>query len=185
MDYRALPDAPAAGAATTEPPALPPVEEPPVQRAEAPAGQQPSTAPAVPPVPRPRPREARNVEAATPSTGGAEASPARIRRLVLAGRIDEAARAGRSWASGRPRDEWTFQVLLACQPGTVERAYRKVIDPGLVLLPARLADGRSCYRVCWGTFPSREAAAASLRDVPAYFRRETKPLPRTWGDVLR
>ncbi len=178
VDYRALPDAPAetGGKTAAAVPALPPVEEP-----AAPA--------AAPPVPRPRPREARNVQA--PTTPRATPSPvapaapglADVRRQVLAGHVAAAARTGEAWARTRPAREWTLQVLLACQPDTVRRAFRKVVDPDLVVLPARLR-GRACYRVCWRTFPSERAAKEAVAEVPAHFRRDAKPIARTWDEVL-
>ncbi len=178
VDYRAMPDAPAENAA----PALPPVEEPaPTRRAEA----APPAAPAeVPAIERPAPRAARDVQQVAPSRREpATPTLAEVRRQVLAGHVAAAARAGEAWARTRPAGEWTLQVLTACQPDTVRRAFRKVVDPDLVVLPARIR-GRACYRVCWRTFSSERAAKGAMGEVPAHFRRDAKPIARTWGEVL-
>jgi len=185
VDYRALPDTPAGKTATagTTAPALPPVEEPaPARRAEATAPAPPAEAPAIE---RPAPRAARDVQQAAPSPREPAAAPtlADVRRQVLAGHVAAAARAGEAWARTRPAREWTLQVLLACQPDTVRRAFRKVVDPDLVVLPARLR-GRACYRVCWRTFASERAAKEAVGEVPAHFRRDAKPIARTWGEIL-
>ncbi len=176
VDYRALPDtAPAGRTAGTD-----------IAAGAPPAEEKPAAAPVeVPPVPRPRPREARQVEAAAPPREAPAPAPtlAEIRRRVMAGRVAAAARAGEAWARTRPSGEWTLQVLLACRPDTVRRAFRKVIDPDLVVLPTRLR-GRDCYRVCWKTFASEAAARGAVDRVPPYFRRDNRPLPRTWGQVL-
>ncbi len=98
-----------------------------------------------------------------------------VSRLALAGQVWEAAQLGQRVAPGADRD-WTLQVLFACQSETVTRAYNKGDDGRLIVYPAS-SRGRSCFRLCWGTFPDRSAAEAAVRNVPVYFLDAGKPHP--------
>ncbi len=82
-------------------------------------------------------------------------------------------------------DGWTLQLLVACDP---QNAAKRVAQGGpaeqLYVLP-RMLDGRSCFRLCWGRYPSREAALAA-RDLPSGLREslDEAPQPRRIADVL-
>jgi hypothetical protein len=77
-----------------------------------------------------------------------------------------------------PSGSHTLQVLVACQEGTLGRIPESVAaSPDLVVLSATV-DGKGCYRVGWGVYPSRAAAEAAIPDVPGYFTAGGgRPLP--------
>ncbi|MBP7146764.1 MAG: hypothetical protein KBD01_04405 [Acidobacteria bacterium] len=130
------------------------------------------------------PREASDVRA-TPAprpspaafTGGAGGGD--VRALARDGRVAEAARAGRQAVTAQ---DWTLQVLVACEPDNVVKAFREVPGDDLTVLPARV-DGRACYRLCWGTFPDRDSAAGAAAAVPAYFTRSGSPRPVQFANL--
>ena len=97
--------------------------------------------------------------------------------------IEDRARedARRLAASG---DEWTLQVMVTCVPETPERLLRKLRgDPRLYLLPV-LYNDEACLRICWGSFSTREAAAAR-RGLPAALEAiNHEPIPRPVRDVI-
>jgi hypothetical protein len=80
---------------------------------------------------------------------------------------------------------WTLQLMVACDP---ENARKRLLAAGgageFFLLPVRLG-GRSCFRACWGRYPTREAALAA-RDVPPALRLglEAPPHVRAVTEVL-
>lgn len=75
---------------------------------------------------------------------------------------------------------WTLQFMVACDPVNVRPVHdRLASDPSLYLIP-KLHEDRACFRVAWGVFPDRDAAAAATRDVPAVLAAITaspQPLP--------
>lgn len=176
LDYRAVPDTPtepAAGDSAKAGETTPPPE--------------PAATPA-PLVQAPPPRETSMVE--SPAKAPKKASrarsqdPAEVARLAREGWVSDAADLGTKIArSGNPAD-WTLQVLLACQPDTVSRAFKAVDDRRLTVLHTRY-QGKGCYRLCWGDFPTRQGAEQAAPEVPAYFRSAGKPRPTTWGEILR
>ena len=65
---------------------------------------------------------------------------------------------------GAHRGAWTAQILLACKTETVERLLeREPSSSELFVVPVEFR-GDSCFRVCWGSYPtSKDAAAAGDR----------------------
>jgi septal ring-binding cell division protein DamX len=78
---------------------------------------------------------------------------------------------------------WTAQLVVGCRPETV---LRMIAASGgaadLYVLPAEL-NGASCFRVCWGTYATRDDAAAAA-DLPAALRGSDKPRPAEIAKVL-
>ncbi len=65
---------------------------------------------------------------------------------------------------------FTVQLMVACSPETVHRMVS--LSGGskdLYVLPT-MYEGRSCYRLCWGTYGTRDAADRAT--VPAPVRSE-------------
>lgn len=161
-----------------EPPALPP----PGAASEHPTDYRP-----LPEAPADRVESAPQVAGVTPPAPGAPSRPApsevslrratagdsSIRALVEAGRLDEAATAGQQAMRAAP---WSLQVLLACDPANVRRAFQSVPSGPLAVVPAE-ASGRSCWRLLYGSYPDRDSAVAGIDSVPDYFRQSGTPRP--------
>ncbi len=90
--------------------------------------------------------------------------------------LNEIARRGRNRLEAAPAGSWTVQVIVACQPVTVEKAFRNVESTNLVAIPVDLK-GQSCYRLCWGLYSDRAAAERAITSVPDYFAKDAKPQP--------
>jgi septal ring-binding cell division protein DamX len=143
---RAAASTPAASASVRVPP--PEAATPPRREATAPA---PTTAPAA------------------PQTHGTSAADAHA--LLARGSLPEAAHAFATSIAAGPRNRFSLQLLTACSPETVQKAAVGAAGrPDLFILPVSL-QGRSCYRVCWGSYETRQAAEAGTASVPAYFRQ--------------
>jgi len=128
------------------------------------AGTERQAAAAKPPRPAP-------AEVAMRPAGSAAGS---VRELVAAGELEKAARAGEGEV--RAAGPWTLQVLFACQPDTVQRAFRAVPSASLSLATAD-SNGRTCWRLLYGSYADREAAVAAIGSVPDYFRQSGTPRP--------
>lgn len=78
------------------------------------------------------------------------------------------------------RRAWTLRLEIACQGRTVQHAAELLAgrDPDLFLLPMTLRDGRSCYQVFLGAYPSEVRARQAARRLPAPFHAEgNRPTP--------
>jgi hypothetical protein len=126
----------------------------------------------------PEPRQPEPAAPARPAPSEASlrrdtAGGSSVRALVEAGRLDEAAAAGQQALRAAP---WSLQVLLACDPANVRRAFQSVPAGPLSLVPAE-KDGRACWRLLYGAYPDRDSAVAGIGSVPDYFRQSGKPSP--------
>ena len=72
---------------------------------------------------------------------------------------------------------------MTCRPDNTRRILQKASGSErlfLVPLPAR---GSTCYRVCWGLYPSAKEAAAAP-DLPAFLREGGgRPSPKAIAEV--
>ena len=78
-----------------------------------------------------------------------------------------------------PVGNFTVQIQILCNPGNVEQAMRQ--GGGNVWFVPQTIQGRSCYRVFWGHFATREEAGRAMASVPAGLRdpnAAVKPVPR-------
>jgi septal ring-binding cell division protein DamX len=90
-------------------------------------------------------------------------------RLIEKGRVAEGANAFRALVRQGGQNRFTLQVLIACEPATVQKALAATRAEGdLIVVPFPL-QGRTCFRACWGLYDSKEAAHAAASSVPAYF----------------
>lgn len=110
-----------------------------------------------------------------PTTLREQAGTVGVAKAVAEGRLDDAASIGRD-ALRATNAAWSLQVLLACEPSTVEKAFSQVNDPELYVVPATYRS-RSCYRLLHGAYASRDEAASRRYSVPAYFRAAGAPVP--------
>jgi hypothetical protein len=122
----------------------------------APVTTMPSPPPRVTPVP-------------APTASPRPAATADAHSLLQNGSYSEAAQA---FASGLKISgaRFSIQILVACSTETIQKANQSVPGDELYILPVSYK-GRNCYRICWGSYPTEEAAAAALRALPEYFRR--------------
>jgi hypothetical protein len=112
-----------------------------------------STAPA--PVPTTRPALA---------GGGLAAS----RDLLRNGRFAAAAEGFANHLRGTSASTASVQLFVACSPDTVGKAVAAVNTGEMLIVPVRF-QGRDCFRMCWGVYPSAAAAASAARSLPDYF----------------
>ena len=147
--------------AVTPPSAEPSADESPIVAAGSPAAAVPSAVPA-PASPAPSPR--------TPPTAASRAGAPDGRALMRAGSYAEAARAFASSTRAAGRDAAVIQLLIACSTETVQKAVDNADAPELLILPVRF-QGRDCYRLGWGVYPTSAKATAALRSIPEYFRQ--------------
>jgi hypothetical protein len=156
------------GAGTNED--LPPGREPAAQDMPSPAkAGEAAPSPAAPPrEDAPVPPE----QATHAGTGAATAADGFGfgQRLLDAGTVDRAAETFRRALEPIPAGRFTLQVMIACEAESVRKARAGTRpDAGLFVLPITVR-GRGCFRVLWGVFESRDAAAAGARaDLPQYF----------------
>jgi hypothetical protein len=155
----------APGAATPPPTTL--VERPPVPSQTTPkavpAGPSPTAVAALPTAAPTR------VPATTVPAASGPISLTQARALLRQGQFTQAARGFASNAKAAPAGTLSVQLLVACAPETVEKATANVDSPELYILPVSY-QGRECFRLCWGMYPSQPRAAAGLRALPPYFR---------------
>ena len=78
-------------------------------------------------------------------------------------RYDEMAR---QFAANQPK--FSVQIQILCDPANLEKAMRD--GGGNVWFVPQSLGTRSCYRVYWGRFETREEAQRALANVPASLR---------------
>lgn len=73
---------------------------------------------------------------------------------------------------------FTLQLAVACRKETAERLLGRVEGAGdLYILPA-VAKGQECFRICWGSFDSKEAALRAPRPAALRGPDFRDPAPR-------
>ncbi len=71
-----------------------------------------------------------------------------------------------------PQGAYTLQFEIVCDPANVDKAMRSG-GSSVWFVPISLK-GRSCYRVFWGHYATRDAAERAAGEIPATLR-ESKP----------
>ncbi len=62
---------------------------------------------------------------------------------------------------------YSISIVVACQIDTVKNAFSSYgSERRIFAVPLKLRDGRSCYRVCLGTFPGKAEAQSALKALP-------------------
>ncbi|MDR3670459.1 MAG: hypothetical protein P4L36_06430 [Holophaga sp.] len=159
------------------PPATPPAPVVHTGIAVPPPAPQPAPpAPAAPAKPEPvaqaRPEPAPPVRPEPPARA-AEVSTsisARIKALDQ-GDLELAVRQGKRLVKEVPPSHWTLRLEIACQGETIQRLVGIFHghEPDIFLLPIAMRDGRVCYQVLYGRFPTQAAADKQLKRLPASF----------------
>lgn len=126
------------------------------------------------------------VEPATPPAKEIGHSAAERVEALRRGDVALAVRQGERHIKELSKSQWTLRLEIACQPETLRRAVSFFGDskPDLWVLPLALRDGRGCFQVFEGHYPSRAAAEKAIRKLPAAFRSEgNRPKSFKIGDI--
>jgi hypothetical protein len=86
----------------------------------------------------------------------------------LRARYDGMARA----YAASPRGNFTVQFEIVCDPANISKALAAGGDK-VWFVPITLKGDRACYRVFWGNYETREAAARGAAEIPAALRETT------------
>jgi septal ring-binding cell division protein DamX len=195
----ATPPSGSASAATTSPPttetptAIPPTAATPATttaapsdpRAGAPAAVPPPTTSSVapragaasPPAATPTSKPPDTVP--TPSASGAPKPPPTSppssaggdgRALLQSGNLAAAARAFQREISSASADKFTLALGLYCNEENAGRLVASASGSSDIYVLPTSVEGRSCYRVIWGLYDSREAAARGIPSLPRSVR---------------
>ena len=158
------PVAPAVAVQAPEPPPPPPPVAAPAPPAPAAPAAEPEAQPA--PVAKSRIPAGDTVKAEPVDSS----IPARLKALEQ-GDLDLAMRQGQRLAKGIPPGHWTLRLEIACQGDTIRRLVEifKGKGPDIFLLPIGMRDGRVCYQVLYGRFPTQAVAEKQLKHLPASF----------------
>jgi septal ring-binding cell division protein DamX len=109
---------------------------------------------------------------AAPTARSATAAPTPSKPPVAPGGrqkwLDRAARDRRK-ADGDRRARFTIQLELVCQEESLSDAWRHDRPSGTMWLLTTPFQGKTCFRVLWGRYPTREAAQRALSRAPAFF----------------
>jgi hypothetical protein len=107
-----------------------------------------------------------------------QSGPFREAKALLArGDLSDAAGRFESVMASR-KGMYTIQLALACEPRTVTRAVQTTRGSTELFILPREYNGRSCYRLLWGTYPSRSAAERARASVPrAFLKDKNGPFP--------
>ncbi len=130
-----------------------------------PTRRTPSPAPAKAPMaaparPAPAPTKAAS---AAPRTASSTAAPrTRKQWLDRAGRDQRAAAADHN-------ARFAIQLELACQVESLREAWSHDRPGGSMWVLTTSFQGRTCFKVLWGRYGTREAAAQALESVPGFF----------------
>ena len=104
------------------------------------------------------------------------------------GHLELAVKEGEARAKEIPASHWVLRLEIACQSDTIRRVSElfKGEQPDLFLLPMKLRDGRTCYQILYGHFPSREAAEKRMKHLPAAFLADrNRPKPFRISEIPR
>jgi hypothetical protein len=108
--------------------------------------------------------------AVVPATPVPPPAPPDARALLQAGSYPEAAQLFAEDLKAAGRGAATVQLLIACSAETVQKAVDNVGAMELVIVPHRF-DNRDCYRMCWGVYPTSQAATTAASRLPPYFQQ--------------
>jgi hypothetical protein len=123
-----------------------------------------TVAPIATPPPAPAPRTITPAPAAAPAAGAA------LPVVTPKGGRERYDALARQYAAN-PTGNFTVQIQILCDPANVEKAMRAGGE-NVWFVPQTIS-GRSCYRVFWGRYNSRDEAQTALAQVPATIRDES------------
>lgn len=83
--------------------------------------------------------------------------------------------AGQAWLRSQPGDHFTLQLVGARERSAIDRFVRRHDLPEPYGVFVRDLGGRPWYSLVWGTFPSRDAALAAGKRLPARIQKDIWP----------
>ena len=124
----------------------------------------PAPKPPSPALPQPEPPKPEPVQVVGTSVGE------RVDALRK-GDLELAIKQGQKYLEEEPGSQWTLRLEIACMGDTLNKAVELFGEekPDLFILPITLRDGRSCYQVFYGRFPSSAAAEKRAAGLPKAF----------------
>ncbi len=140
-------------------------------------GLRPTEAAVLEPTARPAPVQP-TAQAATaptavsrPSTTAAAPAPVREAGTPDSSRQFWLERASRDQKrlNGDRKTRFAIQLELACEIGSLVDAWRHDRPAGTMWVLTTPFQGRTCFRVLWGRYPTREAARRALPGAPSFF----------------
>ena len=75
----------------------------------------------------------------------------------------------RQKANADRRNHFTIQLELACETQTLVDAWKHDRPAGTMWLLTSPYEGKTCFRVLWGRYPSKDAARRALSGIPSFF----------------
>jgi len=117
---------------------------------------------------------------ARPASPQPEATPARSPADPTRARYESMAR---EFAAKASPSEYTLQVELVCQNASIANALEK--GKTEVWFTSTTYRGQNCFRVYWGRYRTREAAAAAAGEIPAALRGSTRPVVVSVRNVVQ
>ncbi len=111
--------------------------------------------------------------------------PARLKALEQ-GDLEQALRQGERLAREVPRGHYTLRLEIACQGDTIRHLVEifKGQEPDIFLRPISMRDGRVCYQVLYGRFPTQLAAEKQMKRLPASFLADrNRPKAFRYGEI--
>lgn len=176
------------GPAAATPVAAPPVVTPvPAQPAPQPEPQpqpepkpeakpepKPESKPEAKPEPDPKPVAKAETRADAKADARVDVSLAARLKALDRGDLELAVRQGLRLSRETPATHYTLRLEIACQGETIQRVPELFKDrqPDLFLRPITFKDGRICYQVLLGRFPTQQAAEKQMKLLPPSFLGE-------------
>jgi hypothetical protein len=149
----------------------PPKPEPPKPEPPKPEPPRPEPPKAEPPKPEPPKPEPPKVAPPKPVNVAVGTSMVERDEALLKGNLDLAIQQGLKYLKDGPGSHWTLRLEIACQGDTLRHAVEVFPESkaDLFVIPIVLQDGRTCYQVFYGKFPSRGAAEKQSPGLPKPF----------------
>ena len=156
------------------PPVPAPLPEPPIVEAPKPEPPKPEPPKPEPPKPVPAPPKV------APKPAEIGTSIAERLETLRRGDLEFAAKQGEKLLRETRKGQFSLRLEIACMGDTIRRALEVFPDgkPDLFVVPIKLRDGRTCYQVFYGRFPSLAAAEKQVKVLPSIFREgANRPKP--------
>src|SRR4029453_19199390 len=67
------------------------------------------------------------------------------------------------------KSQFTIQLELACEVPTLVDAWKHDRPAGTMWVLTTPYEGKTCFRVLWGRYPTKEGARRALSGIPPFF----------------